>query len=183
MVNFLFLATVAYNALITLDDVGELREQRTALREARLNNQPPPKEKPLGESKGSMILGLSLGVKRTNNADDLKSVELEDQAFTSASGTTQRRSVSKQTVLRGEYDEYLAVPLNTDLVVYPGTFRGRIAIDFFTRSNLGKTNREFVPGVGLFITQEGKPTKVVGGLSFAYDDGKARVGLVGGFHF
>ena len=176
-------ATVAYNMLLTFDDVKELKRRREALRYARLHNQPPPKEEPLGESKGSMILGVSFGVKRTNNSDDLKSVEVEDQVFTSASGTTQRRSLSKQTVLRGAYDEYIAVPLNTDVVIYPGMFRGRIAFDFFTRSNLGKTNREFVPGAGLFITKEGQPTKVIGGISFAYDDGKARVGLVGGFHF
>ncbi|MCA1618064.1 MAG: hypothetical protein LC795_01870 [Acidobacteria bacterium] len=177
-----FSATVAYNALITLDSVKELRKQREALRAARRNNLDPPELTPR-ESKGSVILGISLGVKRANNIDDLKSTDVEDQIFTSSSETTQRSAFAKQTVLRGDYKEYIAVPLNTDVVWYPGRFRSRIAFDFFTRSNLGSTDRKFVPGAGVFLTKEGKPTKVVGGISLAYDDGKARLGLVSGFHF
>lgn len=179
-----FSATVGYNALVTLDDVKALREQRAAIRTARLNyTDLPEAEGPAPESKGSVILGFSLGVKRTNNADDLKSTDIEDQIFTSSSEGTQRSAIAKQTVLRGEYKEYIAVPLNTDVVWYPGRFRSRIAFDFFTRSDLGKTGREFVPGFGVFLTKEGKPTKVIGGISLAYDDGKARLGLVSGFHF
>jgi len=178
-----FSATVGYNALITLDNVKALREQRAALRAARRKSMDLPEAETAQESKGSVILGVSLGVKRTNNADDLKSTDIEDQIFTSSSGTTQRSALAKQTVLRGDYKEYIAVPLNTDVVWYPGRFRSRIGFDFFTRSDLGKTGREFVPGFGVFLTKEGKPTKVVGGISIAYDDGKARLGLVSGFHF
>lgn len=175
-------ATLAYNTLLTLGDVGAQKKLRKARRDARLNHTEPPKESSKGTD-GSLIIGVSFGVKRTNNSDDLDSVELEDEGFASSSGTTKRRGLSKQTVLSGDYKEYIALPLNTDVVYYPGAFEGRMAIDIFTRSDLGGTNREFVPGVGLFITQKGKPTKVVGGISFAYDDGKARIGLVGGFHF
>lgn len=179
-----FSATLAYNTLITLDNLAALRQGRRALTEARTSRERrAAQERPAGESKGSMIVGFSIGVRRKNNTDDLDSVEVEDQSFTSASETTQRRALSKQTVLSGEYKEFISVPLNTDVVWYPGALRSRIAIDFFTRSDLSKTGREFVPGVGLFITKEGKPTKVVGGISFALDDGKGRVGLVGGFHF
>ncbi|HEX8119578.1 MAG TPA: hypothetical protein VF521_20050 [Pyrinomonadaceae bacterium] len=156
-------ATLAYNRLMSLDNL-----------EAR--------ERPDG-TKGFFIVGVSIGVARRNNADDLDSVELEDESFTSASGTTQRRAVSKQTVLSGEYKQFTAVPLNTDVVWYPGALNSRFAVDFFTRSTLGSTDRKFVPGVGLFLTQEKSPTKVVGGISFSVDDGKGKVGLVGGFHF
>jgi hypothetical protein len=158
-------ATLAYNRVITLDNLS-----KTALENAK-------------GSKGSVILGVSIGVERRNSSDDLDSVDIEDQSFTSSSGTTQRRSVSKQTVLSGEYKEFIAVPLNTDVVYFPGALNSRVAIDFFTRSDLGTTGRKFVPGVGLFLTKEKSPTKVVGGISFSFDQGKPKVGLVGGFHF
>lgn len=160
-----FTTTLAYNRVITLDKLSKEALETTK------------------GSKGSVIIGASIGVARRNNADNLRSVELEDQGFTSSSGTTQRRAVSKQTVLSGGYDEYLAVPINTDVVWYPGALNHRVAFDFFTRSDLGSTGRNFVPGVGLFLTQQKSPTKVVGGISFSYDDGKGKVGLVGGFHF
>jgi hypothetical protein len=158
-------ATLAYNRVITLDKLS-----KAALEQAK-------------RSKGSVILGVSIGVERRNTSDDLDSVDLEDQSFTSSSGTTQRRAVSKQTVLNGEYKEFIAVPLNTDVVYLPGALNSRVAIDFFTRSDLGTTGRKFVPGVGLFLTKEKSPTKVVGGISFSFEDGKPKVGLVGGFHF
>lgn len=179
-----FSATLGFNTLITLDDVGDLRAQREARAKARGLGKSP--REVAQESRGAMILGVSIGVRRKNNSDnsdELKSVEIEDQPFASSSGTTQRRAVSKQTVLRGSYKEFMSVPLNTDVVIYPGAWQSRLAIDIFTRSELGKTDRKFVPGVGLFITQQGKPTKVVGGISFSLDDGKGKVGLVGGFHF
>ena len=160
-----YTATLAYNRVITLDDLSA-EALETATR-----------------SKGLIIVGVSIGVERRNNSDDLDSVELEDQNFTSSSETTQRRAVSKQTVLSGDYQEFTAVPLNTDVVWFPGALRSRVAIDFFTRSNLGSTDRKFVPGVGLFLTKEKSPTKVVGGISFSVDDGKGKVGLVGGFNF
>jgi hypothetical protein len=158
-------ATLAYNRVITLDDLSK----------AGLENAKG--------SKGSLIFGVSIGVERRNNSDDLNSVDLEDQSFTSSSGTTQRRAVSKQTVLSGEYKEFIGVPLNTDVVYFPGALNSRVAIDFFTRSDLATTGRKFVPGVGLFLTKEKSPTKVVGGISFSFEDGKPKVGLVGGFHF
>ena len=179
-----FSAKFAYNRMITLDDLAAERERRLARRLLRQANQPAQeRESDRVRSKGAVILGVSIGVERQNNSDDLKSIEVEDQTFTSSSETTQRRAVSKQTVLSGTYKEFIAVPLNTDIVWLPGRFNSRIAIDFFTRSNLGETNRKFVPGVGLFLTSEKSPTKVAGGISFSYDDGKGKVGLVGGFHF
>ena len=158
-------ATFAYNRVITLDDLS-----KTGLENAK-------------GSKGSIIIGASIGVERRNNTDDLDSVDIEDQSFTSSSGTTQRRAVSKQTVLSGAYNEYIAVPLNTDVVWFPGALNSRVAVDFFTRSDLGTTGRKFTPGVGLFLTKEKSPTKVVGGISFSFDQGKPKIGLVGGFHF
>jgi hypothetical protein len=164
-------ATLAYNRLMSLDNLAK-----------RENPDDTSADKPVG-SKGFIIVGVSVGVARRNNSGDLNSVEVEDESFTSSSGTTQRRAVSKQTVLSGTYKEFTAVPLNTDVVWYPGALKSRFAIDFFTRSNLSGTERKFVPGVGLFLTQEKSPTKVVGGISFSFDDGKGKVGLVGGFHF
>jgi hypothetical protein len=175
-------ATVAYNALLTLADVKANREEREQLKLSR-DQGAPLTNVPDGPPQGSIILGVSLGVERRNNIGDLKEIEIEDQTFTSTSGTTERRALSRQQVLDGVYKEFIAVPLNTDVVWHPRPLAGRVGINFFTRSNLGNVNREFVPGVGVFITQEGAPTKVVGGISFSIKDGNGRVGLVGGFHF
>ncbi|HEV2800436.1 MAG TPA: hypothetical protein VGW12_08065 [Pyrinomonadaceae bacterium] len=168
-------ATLGYNALIDLsgDDDDTSSGSGTAEDSGAADNSTP----------SSMIVGISLGVQRRNNADDLDTVDVEDQIFTSTSGTTERRVLSKQQALRGEYKESTAVPLNADAVLYPGRFQGRIALDFFVRSNLGEGGRNFVPGIGLFYTKKGAPTKVLGGISIAARDGKAQVGLVAGFHF
>lgn len=177
-----YAAVVAYNTQLTLDKLpkrngvagqAEQADARAGAETAEVN----------GTSRGSLIFGVSFGVERRNNASDLDETEIEDQGFTSSSGTTQRRAVSRQNVLTGTYSEFTAVPLNTDVWLHPTRINSRLAIDFYTRSNLGQGGREFVPGVGVFITEKGKPTRIVGGLTFSVKDGSGRVGLVGGLNF
>ncbi|PYS81512.1 MAG: hypothetical protein DMF67_16550 [Acidobacteria bacterium] len=71
----------------------------------------------------------------------------------------------------------------SDFVWFPAQFKSQIGLNFFTRSNVGQGDKNFEPGVGLFFSKEGAPTRVIGGISISLRDGKARVGLVAGYNF
>ena len=122
-------------------------------------------------SHGPILLGVSGGVERRNNVDDLDEIEINDQFASVSSGTTQRTAVARQNVLSGTYKEMTAVPINTDVVWFPRQFESRIGLDFFTRSSVGQGNRGFEPGLGLFFTKDKSPTRVLGGISFSVKDG------------
>jgi hypothetical protein len=134
-------------------------------------------------SNGPILFGASTGAERRNNIDDLDEVEVNDQVFTSSDGSTQRSVIASQKAFTGVYKESTAIPIYTDLVWFPKQFESRIGLNAFTRSNVGKGNKNFEPGIGLFFTQEGSPTRVLGGISISARDGKARVGLVAGYNF
>lgn len=134
-------------------------------------------------TRGPLLFGTSLGVERKSNIDDLDEVEVVDEVFADSSGTTRRSVVSRQQAFRGTYKETTAIPVYTDLVWFPRQFESRIGINFFTRSNIGQVTKRFEPGVGLFFTLPGAPTRVIGGISVSVRDGKAAVGLVAGFNF
>lgn len=134
-------------------------------------------------SNGPILFGASFGAERRNNIEDLDEVEVNDEVFTSSSGSTQRSVVASQKAFTGVYKESTAIPIYTDLVWFPKKFESRIAFNAFTRSNVGQGDKSFEPGIGLFFTKEGSPTKVLGGISISARDGKARVGLVAGYNF
>jgi hypothetical protein len=134
-------------------------------------------------SKGPLLLGVASGAERRNNIDDLDEVEVNDEVFTSSSGSTQRSVVARDKAFSGVYKESTAVPIYTDLVWFPKQFESRIGLNFFTRSNVGQGDRNFEPGIGLFFTKAGSPTRVLGGISVSARDGKGRVGLIAGFNF
>jgi hypothetical protein len=144
------------------------------------------------------ILGLSFGVRRTNNADDLTQVSVVDRrTIESPDGTTQRISERTRKGLSGSYETSTPMTFNTDLVLYPflpgamtGTttqvqnaVKASVAFDVFTRSTLSD-ERSFVPGVGAYITAPGAPLKVYGGVTVFLDkDHKAASNIVAGFAF
>lgn len=134
-------------------------------------------------SRGPFLFGISSGAERRNNIDDLDEVEVNDQVFTSSNDSTQRSVIARQKAFSGLYKESTAIPINTDLVWFPKQFESRIGFNAFTRSNVGQGDRNFEPGVGLFFTKEGSPTRVLGGITISARDGKARVGLVAGYNF
>lgn len=133
--------------------------------------------------RGPWLFGISGGAERRNNIDDLDEVEVNDEVFTSADGTTQRSVVSSQTAFRGTFEKAIAAPINTDLIFFPKKFESTLGLSFFTRSNVGAGNKRIEPGVGVFFTKKGAPTKVIGGLSFSVRDGKGRFGLIAGYNF
>jgi hypothetical protein len=180
-----FSATLGYNMLIDLQALkGGAGSGGAASGGTSGGGASDDDDDDKNKTPSSMIVGFSAGVKRRNNAGDLDEVEVEDVIFPVTDGTVQRRVISTQQALLGDYKESIAAPINGDVVYFPGHFDGRMALDFFFRSNVGEGDRNFVPGVGLFITKSrDTPTKVLGGISIAVRDGKAQVGLVAGFHF
>jgi len=130
-----------------------------------------------------ILAGVTTGVERRNNLDDLLPVTIETNVASAV--TASQPTVAKQvrTGYFGDYKEYVSVPVYTDLIFLPLKFNSRIAFDLFTRSAVAGDNRSFAPGVGVFYTKKDSPTKVIGGISASYKDGNLRLGLVAGFNF
>jgi hypothetical protein len=131
---------------------------------------------------GSNFFGASFGIGRSNNSNDLTEIDVRD-INTFSSDDTVREVVRNREVLRGDFKQSTGVFLNTDYVLYPQKGFNRIGFDFYTRSVLTGIDKGFRPGLGVFLSEKGNPTKVLGGFTISYDDGKASVALVVGFSF
>lgn len=133
--------------------------------------------------RGPVLWGISGGAERKNNIEDLDEVEVNDEVFSSSEGNTQRSVIFRRNAFRGTYTEKIAVPIQSDLVWFPAKFQSRIGTNFFVRSNIGEGNKYIEPGVGLFLSEDGAPTRVIAGISVSVREGKGRVGLIAGFNF
>lgn len=131
---------------------------------------------------GSTLLGASFGVGRSNNSSDLTEVDVRDINSATFNNTV-REVVESDQVLRGDFKQSTSAFLNTDYIIYPQKAFSRIGIDFYSRSVLTGIDKGVSPGIGLFLSEKGAPTKVLGGVSVSYKDGKASVALVAGFSF
>lgn len=133
--------------------------------------------------KPRLLFGAGIGVRRSNNSDDLTEIEVRDFTTTTSGGTT-REVARVRKALRGDFKQFTEAFINTDLIYFPKQLDTRIGINFFTRSGLTGTNKGFRPGIGLFFSQAGAPTKVIGGISLSVaPNGKADVGLIAGYSF
>ena len=131
---------------------------------------------------GSNLFGASVGVGRSNNSNDLTEVDVRDINTTTFSNTV-REVVRTRPVLQGDFKQSTSLFLNTDYVVYPRKTFSRVGIDFYTRSVFTGVDQGFHPGIGVFLSEKGAPTRVLGGVTISYDQGKASVALVAGFSF
>jgi hypothetical protein len=136
---------------------------------------------------GRNLFGVSAGGERSNNSNDLTEVEVRDITIpTDMGGGLAREVVRTRDALRGDYRESTRVFINTDYVWFPkglDTRLGFLGLNFFTRSGLRGDQKGFRPGIGIFLSEEKKPTRVRGGASFSYQDGKASIALIAGFTF
>lgn len=132
---------------------------------------------------GRKLLGASIGVDRSNNSGDLTEIEVRD--FTSAiSGSTTREVSRIRKALRGDFKQSTRAFINTDFVWFPAALESRIGVNIFTRSGLIGEERGIRPGVGLFFSEKGSPTRVIGGVSVSVDNrGKANLSLIAGYNF
>lgn len=131
-------------------------------------------------------LGAAMGAERRNNLDDLKQVTFQTTVL-SANGTSS--VVESKDGFLGNYREYIAAPVYTDIVYLlpkltaPGFKKTNLAIDGFTRSDVAAEKRSADGGLGIFVTKLGAPTKVYGGIAASWNDGKGKVALVASYAF
>ncbi len=137
---------------------------------------------------GWLLVGAAAGAERRNNLDDLTQVTFETTVMPAAVNTD-AAVVKTQAGFFGNYRQYIAAPLYTDMlfilpeaVKIPGV-NSRIAIDAFTRSDLAHSQRSADGGFGIFVTKKGAPAKAIGGLAASWNDGKIRVAAVASYSF
>ena len=137
---------------------------------------------------GYFAFGIAAGAERRNNLDDLKKVTFETVLVPAPVGSA-NSVVKTQSGFFGNYREYIAAPVYTDLLfVLPPKVKipkldYQIGIDAFTRSDVAAFNRSTDGGLGIFLTEKGKPTKVIGGLSVSWNGGKTTVAVVASYNF
>jgi hypothetical protein len=126
------------------------------------------------------LFGVSLGVEKANNSDQLTETEVTDETSI-VNGNVVRTFKESRTGLVGDYQEYTRAFVNTDFAWFPGN--SRIGLNFFTRSGLtGK--KTFRPGLGVFFSQKGSPTRINGGVSISVNNnGKLNIALIGEYNF
>jgi hypothetical protein len=97
--------------------------------------------------------------------------------------------IKTQSGFLGNYREYIAAPIYTDLLfILPPKVKipkldYQIGIDGFTRSDVAAFNRSTDGGLGIFLTEKGKPTSVMGGLSVSWNGSKTTVAVVASYNF
>ena len=136
---------------------------------------------------GNLIAGIAAGAERRNNLSDLASVSLETLIVPPPTGS-QSSIVKTKAGYYGNYKEYIAAPVYTDILIYPGQasvpgFGNRIGVDFFSRSDLAASNRGSSGGLGIFIFKKDDPLTPIGGISASFNGTKVQVALTVGFTF
>lgn len=141
---------------------------------------------------GNLLLGIAAGTERRNNLSDLTSVSLETVIVPAPTGS-QSSVVTTRAGYYGDYKEYVAAPIYTDFLYYPEKaavpgFGNRIAIDFFSRSDVASPNRGSSGGIGVFIfgqDDKGNPDllKPLGGVTASFNGTKVQFSLTVGFTF
>jgi hypothetical protein len=132
---------------------------------------------------GRKLIGASAGIERSNNSTDLTEIEVRDFTTETGGGTT-REAARIRKALRGDFRQHTRTFVNADFVWFPSAFESRVGFNVFARSTVTGENKGIRPGIGLFISEKGSPTRVVGGVSVVMDEnGKANVSLTAGYNF
>ena len=126
----------------------------------------------------TMIFGASGGISRVNNSDQLAKVTVN----TTDSQSGNVSVVETQDAYLGSYAESYNVPIYSDFVFVPTRLEW-LSFDAFERANMLKTDGYAEAGIGIFVAQPAKPTKVLGGISVAWKNGDRTIGIVGGWSF
>lgn len=132
---------------------------------------------------GTRLLGIGVGMEKANNAGGLTEIDIRD-FMTTTSGTTTREFGETKKALLGDFKQYTRTFVNADFAIFPPRFKGLLGVNFFARSEVTGLNKGFRPGIGIFLSEKGKPTKVIGGASVSLDsNGKANIALTAGYNF
>ena len=133
---------------------------------------------------GSFIGGFATGIEHRNNTGDLKSAQFQTVLAPAPGGTT-GSVVTTQTGFYGTYKEYVAVPVDVDLLFYPGKlktpgFGNRVGFDLISRADVAAPYRGALGGLGIFFFKKGNATVPIGGVTGTYDGSKFQVSLTTG---
>ena len=128
-----------------------------------------------GSLKGSTtIFGISTSFKMSDNADELGRKEYNRTTTIISSPTefvTQQNKVSG--FIQEQYDEnQQKLTLNVDLGIYPHkTFRDRVLLAAHIRAYSKEMESPVASaGVGAYLTKDGAPSKILGGINFILQD-------------
>jgi hypothetical protein len=119
----------------------------------------------------TILAGATIGIKRTNNFDDLSESTQEDtRTITDTSTGTVRKVVTKQTVYSGLYKEKTVYPLNFDLYFVPHNLEN-LSFLIYNRTDISKTEKPKTKlGFGLFFLKNQNAFNPVAGLTIDYAD-------------
>lgn len=115
------------------------------------------------------LIGVTIGVKKTNNFDDLTETT-SDEVISNTSGTATRKLDAKATVYTGSYKETTSYPLNFDIYFKPHKF-DNIAFLVYNHNELfdGAKSKSKV-GAGLYILKKNDLFNPVFGINIDYAD-------------
>ena len=131
----------------------------------------------------TILFGFAGGMAKSNNIDALTPVTINSPLLQSAVGVTPSFTVVKSVNgYSGLYRTYTSAPIYTDAVIIPRKLEWT-TLDFFTRSDVAAFNRYIEGGIGLFIAAPNMPTKVLGGITWSWKNGKPMLGIVAGWAF
>lgn len=121
--------------------------------------------------KSTLLVGTTIGIKRTNNFDDLdESVQEDTRIITDTVTQTTRKVVSKQTVYSGEYKETTVYPFSVDLYFVPHGLEN-LAFLLYGRTDISETEKPKTKiGFGIFFLQNQNAFNPFGGLTVDYAD-------------
>lgn len=119
----------------------------------------------------TILAGATIGIKRTNNFDDLTESIQEDTKIIADSATgIVRKVVAKQTVFNGLYNETTQYPLNVDLYFVPHDLEN-LAFLIYSRTDISKTEKPKTKiGFGLFFLKNQNAFNPSVGLTIDFDD-------------
>lgn len=131
---------------------------------------------------GEFLFGAAIGYGRANNVAKLASGEVCTRLGT-ASGSMGELQFLNQCQSRsiGEYVESNELTVSADFLWFLG--ESRFAVAAIVRHDETRYTDAVVPGVGIFLTEENAPLKLIGGLTVEFDDGKVRAGAQIGYAF
>jgi hypothetical protein len=127
------------------------------------------------------LYGVSIGIERGNNVDDLDEISITDRTTVVSGGVSR---IIDQTVKAydGTFKKVDRAPAGFDAVWWPDG-NSRVAFSVFARDDLRDASASFVPGLGAFLVQQGAPTNVIGGVTLSFKKGKPTAQIVAGYSF
>lgn len=126
------------------------------------------------------LAGLTIGLRKQNNVDDLDEISADDVSVTTNQQTNTTRSIKyTQVGFDGPYETFTTIPINFDLYFKPHDLTN-VAFSFYGRINsFNKINgvpyvdgRQYPTnlGIGVFLLNENWLANPAGGVTFELKD-------------